>query len=167
MRISIIYALLFILLGCKNTSSSNKYNTIATKEVKKSNRNCLTKFDKIEVKKVITDIINSLEKDDEDSLSSIFNFPISMFNLTFENQIDFVNKWNKDEELKNYLSLEIYDEDDKYIGKTGNTNVKFIFFPSEKKDNCLLVQFSIGSGLLFTLDKLDEKIKIINLDSAG
>ncbi len=104
MKKIILYIYLFITLGCKNVSNSNIQRIITeTKGIEKTNVNCLTESDKIEVEKVIANIINSIENDDEDSISSILNFPISIFNFSFDNQAGFITEWNKSEELKNWF----------------------------------------------------------------
>ena len=131
------------------------------------NSNCLLKSDSIKIKKFVSKIINNIETDKEDELSSKIEFPLSMFNFRFNNKKEFIEQWNKSSELKNYLSLEIYDEDDEFIGKSDISNTKIIFSNSDKKEKCFKVQFGIGSGLIFKLNKINEEIKIIDFDTAG
>lgn len=143
-----------------SSQHTNSYNQIVSPS-------CLLKSDSLEVKKLVHEIIRNIETDKADKLSSKIKFPLSMFNFRFNNEKDFIEQWNKSNELKNYLSLEIYDEDDEFVGKSDSFNTKIIFSNSNKNEKCFKVQFGIGSGLIFTLDKINEKIKIVNFDTAG
>jgi len=69
--------------------------------------------------------------------------------------------------LRNYFSLEIYDENDEYIGKSDKANIRIVFFPSDKKRGCSIVQFGLGSGLIFNLDRINNEIKIVRFDTVG
>ncbi len=142
-----------------NQSISNK------NETQKESLNCLTESDSLKIKNILADLINDLKTDKEESFSAKIVFPKSMFNFKFNNQSEFIRQWNLNDDLKNYLSLDVYDENDEYLKESTLENTKIIY--SKLNDNCMRVQFGIGSGLIFTLGKIDNNIKIIEFDIAG
>lgn len=168
----LLFVLFIIASGsCKSSVSQEYENTPAT-VVEQSptittNPNCLAESDSVAVRMFVQQMIVDLEQQNGKSFASNLEFPMTMFNFNFDSAEDFVEQWQKNDTLMSYLSLEIYDEDDEYIGNSTLENTEFLFYNSEQKDDCWEVQFGLGSGLIFTLDKIEGKIKVVNFDIAG
>ena len=166
MKYIYIIFITLITLNCKNTNSKKEDSFTHNKnETQKESLNCLTESDSLKIKNILADLINDLKTDKEESFSAKIVFPKSMFNFKFNNQSEFIRQWNLNDDLKNYLSLDVYDENDEYLKESTLENTKIIY--SKLNDNCMRVQFGIGSGLIFTLGKIDNNIKIIEFDIAG
>ena len=166
MKYIYIIFIAFITLSYKDINSKKEVVFTSTKkEIPRKSLDCLTKSDSLKIKNILSDLITNLKTDKEEAFSTKIVFPKSMFNFKFNNQSDFIKQWNLNDELKNYLSLNIYDENDEHLGESTLENTKIIY--SKLEDNCLKVQFGIGSGLIFTLGRVDDEIKIIEFDTAG
>lgn len=164
----IVLAILCILLySCK--TNANEKKKIEISQAKVNNKlDCIIKSDSIKVNVFVKQIISEIKNNKIDLLSSKFNYPISMFNFSFQNEKEFIKEWNNNNgELRNYLSIEIYDEDDVYRGESNFMNTEIFYLPFKGKKECYKVQFSIGSGLLFDLKKEGEELQIYRLDVAG
>lgn len=164
---------IFFTVSCKNQHSTKTLETTKKSDVKIAQQhkvthpNCLLKSDSLIVKQLVSDLIQDINLDREDNFSSKIDYPLTMFTYNFKTKDDFITQWNKTETLKGYLSLDIYDEDDEFKGKSNASNTKIIFFNSEENNTCFKAQFGIGSGLIFTLNKVDGKLKIVHFDTAG
>jgi hypothetical protein len=163
----IVPAILCVLLFSCKTNIKDEKTEISFTEVN-NKPDCIIKSDSLKVNIFVKEIINEIKKNKVELLSLKFDYPISMFSFSFQNKKEFIKEWNNNNgELKNYLSIEIYDENDVYIGESNFMNTEIFFSPSKDDKECYKVQFGIGSGLLFDLKKEGEELKVYRLDVAG
>jgi len=165
----LVFLIFSISFSCKtktDTDINKKTKSSNIVKHKKTKLNCLVESDSLEIKEFVKDLIFEIKHNNVEKLSSKFIYPVSMFDFSFENKKKFITQWNKNDRLKNYLSLDIYDENDEFIGKSNFSNTQIIFYQSNRK-GCYKIQFGLGSGLLFEVGRIEDKLKIVKFDTAG
>ncbi|MCF6349805.1 MAG: hypothetical protein L3J23_02085 [Flavobacteriaceae bacterium] len=164
-KILILFLISIVSFSCKTKTDkkSELSNIVKNNKIKSK---CLIKSDSLEIKKFIKKLIYEIEHNKVELFSSKFVYPISMFDFSFENEKEFTTQWNKNDRLRDYLSLDIDDENDKFIEKSNILNTRIIFSKSNK-NGCYRIQFGLGSGLLFNVDRIGKDIKIVKFDTAG
>ncbi len=160
---NVLLIVYFILLsvGCIDNKSTQK--TIRDKvDLTKTFTGIEQEGDTVKIELFVENFITNLNDYDEKELSEKFNYPIAMFEFSFKSKEEFIQQWHLDDRLKNYLSLDIYDENDQYIGRSDIENTKIFYLKGKKS----VAQFGIGSGLIFNVDKIKNELKLSKLDVA-
>jgi len=124
---------------------------------------CLNKkMDEVQIRAFIKEIIVDIEKSKVDLLSQKFQYPLDMFEFRFKNKDEFVLQWTKDNRLKGYMELKVYDENDKYTGTTTpkESSTMQIHYTEWKT-----VQFAITPGMIFDVKKIANGYKIVRWSS--
>ena len=120
---------------------------------------CLDKkIDDIKIRKFIKEIIVDIEKSKVTSLADKFQYPLSALAFEFKSKEEFIMQWGKDSMLKGFMELKAYDENDKYTGTvTSKDYSKVQIFYTD----CKRVQFGITPGMIFDVEKISNRYKIV------
>ncbi len=155
-----IYSVMMIVIIVNAESMQvirdTKHNTLKSE-------NCLDKkIDDIKIRGFIKEIIVDIEKSRIKSLAEKFQYPLSVLAFEFKSKEEFIAQWEKDGMLKRFMELKKYDENDKYTGTvTAKDYSKLQIFYTE----CKQVQFGITPGMIFDVEKISNRYKIVTWSS--